>query len=166
MPPTFHVTQTLREGGLRSWAKALERFEGEERTFERSRAYRIEHPSGAERAMIDRLAELGLWERVDYAREYPLVYDEPDGGRAFIMPDMAWPERRLAIEVHGSIRQSRRFGADALANDARKAVIYDREGWRVLAVTERELHDDPAGVRARARAFLAGSDGPGRAEEG
>lgn len=155
--------ESLREAGRKGYAEMRERAGGEERTFDRSRSYRLEHPTAEERAMIERLGALGLREGADYEREYPLRYDHPEGGRAFIMPDMAWPARRLAIEVHGSIRESR-YGDEVRARDARKAAVYAREGWRVLTVTGRELREDPAGVREQARAFLAGPDGPGRAE--
>lgn len=157
--------ETLREGGRRAYAAMVGRMEGQRYTIEHGVEYRLANPTVGERAMIDRLAELGQRERVDYAREYTLWYTRPEGGRAFKIPDMAWPERRLLIEVQGSIRASPRYGACARANDAQKAAIYRREGWRMLAVTEEELLRDPAGVRERVRAFLAGPDGTGRAEE-
>ncbi|MDP9371256.1 MAG: endonuclease domain-containing protein [Chloroflexota bacterium] len=164
MPATFHVTQTLREGGRRAYAAMVARTEGQRYTIEHGVEYRLANPTVGERAMIDRLAELGQREKVDYEREYILWYTRPEGGRAFKIPDMAWPERRLLIEVQGSIRASR-YGDEVRARDARKAAIYRREGWRVLAVAEDELLRDPAGVRERMRAFLAGPDGPGRPAE-
>jgi hypothetical protein len=47
--------ESLREAGRRSYAKAVERFGGAERTFARGVAYRLANPTVGERAMLAQL---------------------------------------------------------------------------------------------------------------
>jgi very-short-patch-repair endonuclease len=66
--------------------------------------------------------------------------------------DCAWPEHRLIVEIDSYTyhRTRRSFEADR-ERDAK----LQRRGWRVLRITDRRLHADPAGVIADIRAMLA-----------
>jgi hypothetical protein len=94
----------------------VERLDGMARTVERAVAYSLANPTVGERSMLAELAELGLEEGRDFQLEYALWWRGPAGERGLIVPDMAWPRQRLAIEVHGSIRESP-FGAQIAERD-------------------------------------------------
>ncbi|MDP9375907.1 MAG: hypothetical protein M3Q65_26335 [Chloroflexota bacterium] len=143
----------------------LARAGGEERVLEHGRAYRLEHPSRPERWMFEELGRLGLAVGRDYRREHPVQGPDDAGESRVIFPDIAWPARRLALEVDGAIHEAPAFRAEMAAREALREQVYRNAGWRLLIVTERELRANRAAVRARVRAFLAGPDGPGRAEE-
>jgi very-short-patch-repair endonuclease len=66
--------------------------------------------------------------------------------------DCAWPEHRLIVEIDSYTyhRTRRSFEADR-ERDAK----LQRRGWRVLRITDRRLHADPAGVIADIREMLA-----------
>lgn len=110
--------------------------------------HRRQHPTVAERALIDALREVGQREGSDYVREHlvaPRVY-----------ADFAWPERRLAVEVHGTAHEASFFASKGLLErEARRAEVYAREGWTVRVVTWRELREQQAETRDRLRALLA-----------
>lgn len=93
---------------------------------------RLDHPTAPERATIALLDELGQREGSDYFREYrvaPGVY-----------ADFAWPERKLAVEVHGSAHDAAFLLARGMAErEARWTVVYEEAGWRVRVVTNHDL---------------------------
>jgi len=109
---------------------------------------RHDHPTAPERATIVLLDELGQREGRDYFREYrvaPGVY-----------ADFAWPERKLAVEVHGSAHDAAFFLARGMAErEARRSVVYEEAGWMVRVVTERDLGPDREHTRERLRETLA-----------
>lgn len=109
---------------------------------------RHEHPTAPERATIALLDELGQREGADYVREYrvaPGVY-----------ADFAWPERRLAVEVHGSAHDAAFFLARGMAErEARRTAVYREAGWSVRVVTERDLREGKEQTVARVREALA-----------
>lgn len=161
--------ESLREAGHRGYAAMRDRAGGEERVLEHGRAYRLAKPSLPERWMFAELGRLGLEEGRDYHREYPVRGEDDAGERRLVFPDIAWPGRRLALEVDGDIHAVPAFRPAMAAREALREQTYRSAGWRTLIVTERELRADRAAVRARVRAVLAGPDGPGPAggrEEG
>lgn len=77
-----------------------------------------------------------------------------------VYADFAWPERQLAIEVHGTAHEASFFVSKGLLErEARRAKVYEREGWTVRVVTWRELQEQPAETRERVRALLARPEG-------
>ena len=108
---------------------------------------RHEHPTAPERAMIGLLDELGQREGADYFREYrvaPGVY-----------ADFAWPERKLAVEVHGSAHDAAFFLARGMAErEARRLVVYEDAGWTVRVVTDHDLVAGREQTIARVREAL------------
>jgi very-short-patch-repair endonuclease len=105
---------------------------------------RLAHPTAPERETIALLDELGQREGTDYFREYrvaPGVY-----------ADVAFPERKLAIEVHGSAHDAAFFLARGMAErEARRTAVYEEAGWTVRVVTERDLSADRERTRERLR---------------
>jgi very-short-patch-repair endonuclease len=114
-----------------------------------------EQPTRPEREMVGLLKELGAEEGRDYQREYkvsPGMY-----------ADFAIPERKLAIEVHGGAHQATFFLEKGMeAREAQRAETYEREGWTVHIVTDRDLREGRAGTRARMHDAITGAAGGGR----
>lgn len=109
---------------------------------------RHEHPSAPERATIALLDELGQRESVDYFREYRVA--------SGVYADFAWPERRLAVEVHGSAHDAAFFLAQGMAErEARRTAVYEEAGWSVRVVTERDLGPERERTRERLREAVA-----------
>ena len=79
---------------------------------------------------------------VAFRRQVPI-------GRLFIA-DFVAPAAKLVIEVDGGYHGRRRKA------DARRDEKLRRLGYRVVRVTDRDVHDDLAGVLERVRAALAG----------
>lgn len=80
----------------------------------------------------------------------PLVeFHPPWAGPAVTRVDLAWPEFRLIIELDG-----RRWHdtADRFESDRLRDQLAAANGWLVVRVTWRQLHDDPIGVVKRLRA--------------
>ena len=72
--------------------------------------------------------------------------------------DFAIPERKLAIEVHGGAHQAAFFLERGMPErEERRTGIYEREGWTVHVVTDRDLREGRDETRARMRDVLAGS---------
>jgi len=69
----------------------------------------------------------------------------PDDGGAAIRADFAWPAQRLVLETDG--RQAHGT-VQAFEADRRRDQRLIRAGWRVVRVTWRQLHEDPAAVVA------------------
>ena len=105
--------------------------------------------------MVGLLGELGAREGRDYEREHKVAPG--------VYADFAWPERKLAVEVHGGAHQAAYFLAKGMeAREERRTETYAREGWTVHVVTDRDLREGRDQTRARVRAAIAGSAGSGR----
>jgi very-short-patch-repair endonuclease len=65
--------------------------------------------------------------------------------------DFAWPEHKLIVEIDGfALHKSH----EAFENDRRRDRELQKRGWRVLRITYRCLHHDPAGVIGDIREML------------
>ena len=66
--------------------------------------------------------------------------------------DFRWPEQRLVVEVDG--------GQHALRTEADKARdrVLNAAGWTVLRFSDREVYEQPSGVRALLDAMADGDD--------
>jgi very-short-patch-repair endonuclease len=67
--------------------------------------------------------------------------------------DCAWPEHRLIVELDGRGTHDTRHAFEA--DRARDRTLAAR-GWRVIRITWRQLHDQPAQVEADLRKLLGG----------
>jgi very-short-patch-repair endonuclease len=65
--------------------------------------------------------------------------------------DFAWPEHHLIVELDGFAFHT---DHEAFENDRRRDTELQKRGWRVLRITYRRLHNDPAGVIADVRYML------------
>jgi very-short-patch-repair endonuclease len=65
--------------------------------------------------------------------------------------DFAWPEHRLIVELDGFAFHT---GHEAFEDDRKRDTELQKKGWRVLRITYRRLHGDPAGVIADVRHML------------
>jgi very-short-patch-repair endonuclease len=135
--------ESLRESGRAGFAETARRH-GRDFAADVLARSRLAHPTAPERETIALLGELGQREGTDYYREYrvaPGVY-----------ADFAWPERKLAVEVHGSAHDAEFFLARGMAErEARRTVVYDEAGWTVRVVTDRDLAGDRERTRERLR---------------
>jgi hypothetical protein len=122
----------IATGGMIGWARANEM----------ARQWRLAHPSEPEQWAMNVLAAAGL---NHYEREYR--YD--DSGRAL---DLAWPDRRLAVEVWGH-QDKPAFGAarSRFEKQQRKLADLFSAGWTVYVVNSR---NDRAREAAQLVAFL------------
>jgi very-short-patch-repair endonuclease len=59
--------------------------------------------------------------------------------------DFLWRAQRLIVELDGHQTHGARA---AFERDRERVRILQAHGWRVVRVTWRQLHDDPAGVTA------------------
>ena len=105
--------------------------------------------------MVGLLKELGAEEGRDYQREHkvsPGIYAD------FASPNGRWRSRCTA----GRTRRpsSSNGGCPNGRSGARR--IYEREGWTVHVVTDRDLREGREETRARMRETLAGSTGSRR----
>lgn len=135
--------ESLRAGGRAGFAETARRH-GRDFAADVLARSRLAHPTAPERETIALLGELGQREGVDYFREYrvaPGVY-----------ADFAWPERRLAVEVHGSAHDAEFFLARGMAErQARRTAAYEGAGWTVRVVTDRDLTEGRERTRERLR---------------
>ncbi len=142
-------TESLREAGRHGYQATAERY-GRDFASDLLASHRREQPTRPEREMAGLLKELGAEEGRDYHREYkvsPGMY-----------ADFAIPERKLAIEVHGGAHQATFFLERGMPErEERRTGIYEREGWTVHVVTDRDLREGRVETRARMRDVLAGS---------
>ena len=133
----------MRDSGRAGYAALVDKY-GREFASDVLARSRHDHPSAPERATITILDELGQREGRDYFCEYrvaPGVY-----------ADFAWPERKLAVEVHGSAHDAAFFLARGLAErEARRTAVYEEAGWSVRVVTERDLGPERERTRERLR---------------
>jgi len=147
-------TESLRDAGRHGYQATAERY-GREFASDLLANHRREQPTRPEREMVGLLKELGAEEGRDYQREYkvsPGMY-----------ADFAIPDRKLAIEVHGSAHQATFFLAKGMEErEGRRAETYARAGWTVQVVTDRDLREGRAEIRTRMRATIAGPTGSRR----
>ncbi len=138
--------ESLHDSGRAGYQALVEKY-GREFASDVLARSRHEHPTAPERATISLLGELGQQQGADYFREYrvaPGVY-----------ADFAWPERKLAVEVHGSAHDAAFFLARGMAErEARRTTVYEEAGWTVRVVTERDLGPDRERTRERLRETL------------
>jgi very-short-patch-repair endonuclease len=139
--------ESLRASGRAGYAATAARY-GRDFAADVLARSRYDHPTAPEQAMIGVLDALGQREGADYYREYrvaPGVY-----------ADFAWPEQRLAIEVHGSAHDAAFFLARGLAErEERRAAVYADTGWTVRVVTEQQLRDARARTLAQVREVVS-----------
>ncbi len=140
-------TESLRDAGRHGYQATAERY-GREFASDLLATHRREQPTRPEREMVGLLKELGAEEGRDYQREYkvsPGMY-----------ADFAIPDRKLAIEVHGGAHQAAFFLEKGMEErESRRTETYDREGWAVQIVTDRDLREGRDETRARIRETLA-----------
>lgn len=140
--------ESLAESGRRGYAATARKY-GRDFAADILAAHRRDNPSGPEQALIGLLRELGYEANRDYLREHKL---EPG-----VYSDFAWPERKLAIEVHGSAHQAEFFlGNGMLEREIGRSEAYDRKGWRVVVVTGDQLLDEMTTTRERIQTLLNG----------
>jgi len=142
-------TESLREAGRQGYLATAERY-GREYAADILANHRREQPTRPEREMTALLGELGKQEGRDYQREFkvsPGVY-----------ADFAVPDRKLAIEVHGSAHQAAFFLERGMPErEERRTETYAREGWTVQVVTDRDLREGRDDTRAQVRDVFAGA---------
>ena len=140
----FRSSESLSAAGRAGFAETARRH-GRDFAADLLARHRQDHPTDAERAMIALLGELGQAEGADYVREHRVT--------AGCYADFAWPERQLALEVHGSAHRAQYFLEQGMRErEDRKAALYDEAGWEVRVVTDRELFERGAETRERVRA--------------
>ena len=57
-------------------------------------------------------------------------------GRSFLVPDLCWPETRLAIEYDSN---SEHLSGTQAARDAKKRLALEHDGFRIITVTTSQL---------------------------
>lgn len=72
------------------------------------------------------------------------------GGR-FFQADCLWPDQRLIVELDGRATHGTRR---AFEQDRERDRLLVAQGWRVIRVTWRQLHDDAAALAADLRGLL------------
>lgn len=73
-------------------------------------------------------------------------------GDRIVHVDIAWPDRRVGVEVDG---YGAHAGREAMDKDHRKQNALVREGWTILRVSWDRLATDPAGFAAEVSAVLS-----------
>jgi len=133
-------TESLREAGRQGYLVTAERY-GREYTADILANHRREQPTRPEREMTALLTDLGKQEGRDYQREYKVAPG--------VYADFAVPERKLAVEVHGSAHEAAFFLDRGMPErEERRSAVYAREGWTVQVVTDRDLPDGIADLSA------------------
>jgi len=147
-------TESLRDAGRHGYQATAERY-GRDYAADLLARHRREQPTRPEREMQGLLAELGKQEGRDYQREYKVA----PGMYAYF----AIPDRKLAIEVHGSAHQATFFLARGMEErESRRTETYAREGWTVQVVTDRDMREGREETRAKMRETLVVSTGSRR----
>ena len=72
-------------------------------------------------------------------------------GGLVVHPDLAYPERKLALEYEGDGHRSRR----EWERDIERRELLADAGWRTIRITGTQLFDHPAALVARVRRHLA-----------
>jgi G:T-mismatch repair DNA endonuclease (very short patch repair protein) len=151
---SHRTAESLREAGKHGYQATAERY-GREYASDLLASHRRDQPTRPERELVGILKELGVEEGRDYHREYkvsPGMY-----------ADFAIPDRKLAIEVHGSAHQATFFLERGIeAREERRAETYARAGWAVQVVTDRDLREGREETQARMRETIAGATGSRR----
>ena len=151
---SHRTAESLREAGKHGYQATAERY-GREYASDLLASHRRDQPTRPERELVGILKELGVEEGRDYHREYkvsPGMY-----------ADFAIPDRKLAIEVHGSAHQATFFLERGIeAREERRAETYARAGWAVQVVTDRDLREGREETQARIRETIAGATGSRR----
>jgi very-short-patch-repair endonuclease len=151
---SFRTTESLRESGRHGYQETARRY-GREFASDLLANHRREQPTRPEREMIGLLGELGKQEGRDYQREYKVAPG--------VYADFAWPERKVAVEVHGGAHQAAFFLEKGMeAREQRRTETYAREGWTVHVVTDRDLREGREETQARMRETLGGVVPSGR----
>lgn len=82
----------------------------------------------------------------------PIVeYPVPTAGGVVLHPDLAYPDRRLALEYEGDVHRTR----GEWERDIERRELLADAGWRTIRVTARHLFHAPETVVARVRRHLA-----------
>ena len=69
--------------------------------------------------------------------------------------DFAWPEVKVAVEIHGGIWSGgRHTRGKGLAKDCEKHNAATKLGWRVLYYTSKDMHEAPAQAVMDAAGFV------------
>lgn len=70
--------------------------------------------------------------------------------------DLAWPDKKVAVELHGgSWQQGRHQRGAGFTRDRQKMVAAIELGWRVLEFTDEDLRTRPVQVIEQIRKVLA-----------
>ncbi len=140
-------TESLREAGRHGYQATAERY-GRDFASDLLADHRRAQPTRGEREMRGLLAELGVQEGQDYQREHKVAPG--------VYADFAWPDRKVAVEVHGGAHQATFFLERGMPErEERRTAVYEREGWTVHVVTDRDLREGREDTRARMRETLA-----------
>jgi very-short-patch-repair endonuclease len=75
----------------------------------------------------------------------------------FYEADCLWAEQRLIVELDGRATHGTRR---AFESDRERDRLLQSDGWRVVRITWRQLHDDAASVVADLRRMLRAGSGP------
>lgn len=151
---SFRTTESLRESGRHGFQETARRY-GRDFASDLLANHRREQPTRPEQEMIGLLGELGKQEGRDYQREYKVAPG--------VYADFAWPERKVAVEVHGGAHQAAFFLKKGMeAREQRRTETYAREGWTVYVVTDLDLREGREETQARIRETLGGVVPSGR----
>jgi len=151
---SHRTAESLREAGKHGYQATAERY-GREFASDLLASHRRDQPTRPERELVGILKELGAEEGRDYRREFKVAPG--------MYADFALPDRKLAIEVHGSAHQATFFLERGIeAREERRAETYARAGWTVQVVTDRDLREGREEIRARMRETIAGATGSRR----
>ncbi len=138
--------ESLREAGRQGYLATAERY-GRDYAADILANHRREQPTRPEREMTALLGEIGKQEGRDYQREYKVAPG--------VYADFAVPERKLAVEVHGSAHEAAFFLERGMpAREERRSAVYAREGWTVQVITDRDLREGRDGTARQLRGLL------------
>jgi len=139
-------TESLREAGRQGYLTTAERY-GHDYAADILANHRREQPTRPEREMTALLGEIGKQEGRDYQREYKVAPG--------VYADFAVPERKLAVEVHGSAHEAAFFLERGMPErEERRSAVYAREGWTVQIITDRDLREERDGTVRQLRGLL------------
>ena len=138
--------ESLREAGRQGYLATAERY-GRDYAADILAKHRRETPTRPEREMTALLGEIGKQEGRDYQREYKVAPG--------VYADFAVPERKLAVEVHGSAHEAAFFLERGMPErEERRSAVYAREGWTVQVITDRDLREGRDGTARQLRGLL------------
>ncbi len=138
--------ESLREAGRQGYLATAERY-GRDYAADILAKHRRETPTRPEREMTALLGEIGKQEGRDYQREYKVAPG--------VYADFAVPDRKLAVEVHGSAHEAAFFLERGMPErEERRSAVYAREGWTVQVITDRDLREGRDGTARQLRGLL------------